>query len=155
MNDGPVLVHSWTQTKDPKVINVKFVQQCIRPIKTNAAMRKVFMQGHESFGPMYDIRVAWTIMTLEAWNSLKLAVRTEFPEAWRPRIVAVEFCDGEPIPVELRDLYKEEVFYHKTWHTPKIIPGGKELTYKGLPIYRDNHLMIGDVHKEDYLKIAD
>jgi hypothetical protein len=124
-------------------------------------MRKVFMQGHKAFGPITDTRVAWVVMTTVAYQSFGLKVGGAFPSTWAPRIIACEFCDGDPIPGAIRDLYEgAEVFNHKTWanggQQPKMLPGSsKVMTHRGSPIYRDTHLVIGDVQKEDYLKVHD
>lgn len=156
--DGPVIVRSWSATKQEGVINVQFVQECLRPVNSQSAMRKIFMAGHSSFGPPTETRIAWTVMTTVAYHDFGLTVGGKFPEVWEPRVIVVEFCDGDPIPKELRDLYEgQEVFYHKTWtnggQKPKTMPGGtRVMTFNGLPIYRDTHLMIGDVQKKDYLK---
>lgn len=155
--DGPVICEVWKQTKQEGVINVQFKQSCLRPVTNNAAMRKVFMQGHELFGPMYDVRITWVVMTKIAYHKFGLKQGVAFPESWKPRIIVVEFCDGDPIPEEIRDLYEgAETFKHKSWangaQQPKTMPNGTVMTDKGALIYRDTHLMIGDVQKKDYLK---
>lgn len=159
--DGPVVCMGWKPTKQDGVINVQFRQECLRPVTSNSAMRKLFMQGHKAFGPCVDVRVTWTIMTKIAYFQFGLKQGGSFPTSWEPRIIAVEFCEGDPIPEAIRDLYDgAEVFYHKTWNggaqQPKMLPSsGKVMTSNGSPIYRDNHLVIGDVQKKDYLKAAD
>ena len=159
--DGPVITMAWKPTKQEGVVNVHFKQECLRPITSNSAMRKLFMHGHKSFGPITDIRNTWVIMTAKAYHEFGLAVGNPFPASWEPRIIACEFCDGDQIPEAIQDLYDgAKVFYHKSWagggQQPKTMPGsGEVLTHNGSPIYRDNHLVIGDVQKNDYLKVQD
>lgn len=162
--DGPVLVRSIKATKAAGMITVGFMQQCLRPITSNAAMRKVFMQGDDKFGPIYDVRIAFVIMTQIAYDRFGLSIGVEFPESWRPRIIVCEFCDGDPIPQEVRGLYEDaEVFYHKSWtggaQQPKMtspgMGGQRIMCHKGLPIYRDTHLVIGEVYRQDILKPHD
>lgn len=157
--DGSVICEGLKKTRQEGIISVQFRQECMRPVANNSAMRKVFMQGHKSFGPCKDIRNCWVTMTTEAYKEFKLCRGAEFPREWEPRIIALEFYEGEEIPVEYRDLYNNaEIFTPQSWGTitqkPKSI-NDKIITFKGLPVFRDNHLMIGDTIKKDFLKIPD
>lgn len=156
----PVICTGWKSTKQEGVLSVQFRQECLRPVNSNNAMRKLFMQGHPAFGPCVDTRNAWVIMTKKALQSFGLLLNAPFPVIWDPRIIAVEFCDGDPIPEPIKDLYDgQDVFFHKTWSSgaqqPKTMPDGRVLTHKGAPIYRDHHLLIGDIEKKDFLKAPD
>lgn len=168
--NNPVLVREIKRTSNPEMMNVVFEQELPRPVVDLNSLLNFANAGNSNFGSNMQKRVAFFNFSPQMIAQLGLVAGQHVNAELNAKLVVHEFCAGDLIPDMVQSYYEgAETYQPRSWKLnegtpqevtktkePKMTPRipGKEqqtLTKGGKAIYRETHLALMDMVKDDIL----
>lgn len=178
-----VLIREIKDTNNPEMKCVVFEQMVPKPVTDMKSMLSFTNAGSSKFGANEQKRIAFFNFSPDMIAILGLIPGQVVPDELGATLVVHEFCEGDIIPEEVRSYYAIKDadgnnvlpthYVPNSWMVgkgtpgetiktkePKMTPrtphmGQQVLTRGGKPIYRETHLAIKEMVKEDIILTHD